>query len=328
MRIVRLLLNRLLQLAALALLISLATFLLSALIPGDFYSAQELDPSVRQQTLDRLRQQHGLDRSFLAQYGRWLQRSVRLDFGDSEFFRRPVRSIMLDALAKTLWLGIPALLAGLAGGILLGAFHARFRDRPPGMALDLLSTLALALPTLVLGLAALLLAASTQWFPLGGMNSPDLQAATFLGWLWDRLEHLLLPAACLTIPILAYVERIQCAATGELLEAPHVRAARARGLSRPRIFFDYLLRPSLNPVLAASGPLLGAVLSGSLVVEVIFAWPGLGQVTYDALFNRDQPLIAGCVVGSAFLLVAGNLAADLLMLILDPRTRGRAGEAA
>ena len=128
----------------------------------------------------------------------------------------------------------------------------------------------------------------------------------------------MLPVSCLTLPILAYVEKIQCAATQDCLDEPYLRAARARGLRRHRIFFQYLLRPSLNPVVSTSGPLLGSILSGSLVLEVIFDWPGLGQVTYNALFNRDTALVVGCVVGSTILLVAGNLAADLLLLVLDP----------
>jgi peptide/nickel transport system permease protein len=120
---------------------------------------------------------------------------------------------------------------------------------------------------------------------------------------------------------MAYVERIQYSATQNSAEQPYVRLARSRGLSEARIFFHYILRPGLNPVLSVSGPVLGGVLSGSLVLEVIFDWPGLGQITYDALFNRDIFLLAGCVMGSSILLIAGNLLADLALMTLDPRTR-------
>jgi peptide/nickel transport system permease protein len=317
--------KRVLQLAVLAWLVVSATFILSSLIPGDFFSEQELDPSVRRQTVDQLRQRYGLDQPLLVQYGRWLGRCARLDLGESLFYQRPVRGIVLDALAKTLWMGIPALLLGLIGGVLLGAAHALHRNSILGFALDLVSTLAFALPTLLLGLGALLIAASTHWFPLGSMNSSSLQDPRLLAWLADRIHHLVLPVACLTLPILAYVERIQCAATQDVLRAPFVRAARARGLGRRRTFFRYLLRPSLNPILSTSGPLFGSILSGSLVLEVIFAWPGLGQVTLNALFSRDLSLVLGCVVGSTVLLVAGNLAADILLLGLDPRTRVAGG---
>lgn len=327
MKILIAILKRVLQLAILSLLVTSATFLLSSLIPGDFFSAQELDPTIRRPTIDQKRRLLGLDQPLTVQYGRWLSRCARLDLGDSLFYQRPVRGVVFDALTKTLWMAIPALTLGILGGILLGAMHALNRNNSVGLALDLLSTVALALPTLVLGLGALLIAAFTHWFPLGGMSSTSLQDPRLLAWFADRIHHLALPVACLTLPILVYAERIQCAATQDLLNEPYVRAARARGLARPRIFLHYLLRPSLNPILSTSGPLLGSILSGSLVLEVMFAWPGLGQVTLNALFNRDLSLVAGCVVGSTVLLVAGNLAADILLLILDPRTRVAGGAA-
>ncbi len=272
-----------------------------------------------------MRERYGMDQPVLVQYGRWLDRVVHLDLGESRFYQQPVRDIVLDALLKTMWIGLPALLIGMLAGILIGTTHGLNRDAPFGLALDLLSSVALALPTLVLGLGALLLAASTHWFPLGSMNSAGLPDSSFSTWLADRIHHLVLPVSCLTVPILVYVERIQCAAAQDLVDDPYVRAAHARGLTESRIYFHYLLQPSLNPVLSTSGPLFASVLSGSLVLEVIFAWPGLGQVTLNALLNWDTALVIGCVVGSTILLVTGNLAADILLLLLDPRTRVQGG---
>ena len=140
-------------------------------------------------------------------------------------------------------------------------------------------------------------------------------------WTADRLYHLFLPVVCLTIPVLAYVERTQRAAVQGVDNQLYLRCARSRGLGDLRLFFHYTVRPGLNPVLSIAGPMLGGILSGSLVLEVIFAWPGLGQITYDALYNRDLYLLAGCVLGSSILLVLGNLLADLAILVLDPRTR-------
>jgi peptide/nickel transport system permease protein len=313
--------KRILQLAVLSLLVTSATFLLSSIFPGDFFSSQELDPTVSRQTIELMRQRYGLDQPLPVQYGRWLSRCIYLDFGDSHFYQQPVRGIVLGALAKTLWMSIPALAFGVLGGALLGAAHALNRNNSFGLALDLMATVALALPTLLLGLGALLIAAATNWFPLGGMSSLNLPDARFLTWLADRIHHMALPVVCLTLPILVYVERIQCSATQALLTEPFVRAAHARGLGRRHIFFHYLLRPSLNPILSTAGPLFASILSGSLVLEVIFAWPGLGQVTLNALLNWDTALVVGCVVGSTVLLVTGNMAADVLLLLLDPRIR-------
>lgn len=320
-RIFSALFKRTLQLALLSLLVASATFALASLIPGDFFSAQELDPNARRQTIDLERQRHGLDQPLLVQYGRWLTRCARLDFGESLFYASPVRDVVLDAGTRTLWIGVPALVLGILGGILIGVAHAMHREHTIGLAVDLISTIALALPSLVLGLAALLFAAATRWFPLGSVGSFDLQSVSFLPWILDRVHHLILPTACLTVPILVYVERIQCAATQDILGEPYVRAARARGLSRHRVFSHYLLRPALTPILSTLGPLLGSILSGSLVLEVIFGWPGLGQVTLNGLLRMDLPLVLGCVVGSTVLLVCGNLLADILLLAVDPRTR-------
>jgi peptide/nickel transport system permease protein len=312
-------LRRAAEFALLGLLLTAATFLLCAAIPGDFFSMHRLEPGVSADVVDRLRERHGLDLPVYQQYARWLRNLLHLDLGHSLFYQTEVSAVLAGALANTLWIGLPALIAGAIGGILLGTIHGA---RPPGAlrrALDLLFTSALSLPPILLGLTALLFAAHTQWFPLGGMTSlrPDATG----GPAWDRLHHLCLPVACLAIPILTWIERIQCASVRDSSNGPALRAARTRGLSPWRLFFHYRMRPALNPVLSTFGPLLGSALSGSLIVEMIFAWPGLGQITYEALFNRDPHLLVGCVLAGGALLMSGNLIADGLLAALDPRTR-------
>jgi len=314
-------LKRAAQLILLSLVVALITFWLSSIIPGDFFSTHLLDPSIQRDTVEQLRHEYHLDEPFYVQYGRWLERLLRLDLGHSMFYQRPVSSVVANALANTLWMGIPALILGFGAGIVIGAIHALLGHRLPGRVLDTLSTIAMSLPSLLLGLMALLFAAHTHWFPLGNMNSLANLDAGVWRWSADRLHHLSLPVLCLTLPVLAYVERIQRAATQGIDNELYLRCARARGLRKSRIFFHYIVRPGLNPVLSIAGPMLGGILSGSLVLEVIFAWPGLGQITYDALFNRDLFLLAGCVMGSSVLLVFGNLLADLALTTLDPRTR-------
>jgi peptide/nickel transport system permease protein len=284
-----------------------------------------VDPTISAETIQQMRHSYGLDLPVHQQYLRWLKNLARMDLGYSLFFRTSVRAVVLEALARTLWIGIPALILGIGAGILLGSLHALYGNRAAGQTLDFIFSVALSLPAIVLGLAALMLAAQTHWFPLGGMNSSSLQEPDFWRWLADRVHHLVLPVSCLVIPITATVERIQFAATRDSLQELFIRAARARGLGRSRIFVQYLLRPTLNPILSTSGPMIGGVLSGSLVLEIIFSWPGLGQITYDALFNRDLFLLVGCVVGSGFLLACGNLAADFMLFALDPRTRQAQG---
>jgi peptide/nickel transport system permease protein len=325
MRISVFLLKRAVQLILLALLVAFVTFSLSSIIPGDFFSTHILDSSIRMETVDQLRHKYGLDQPAYIQYCHWLKDLLRLDLGYSLFYQRPVLSVVVDALGKTLWMGIPALFLGFGMGIAFGTLHGIYAQRMPGRIMDFLSAIALSLPSLLLGLAALLFAAYTNWFPLGSMNSLLAPDAGFWASAVDRIHHLVLPVACLTIPILAYVERIQYSATLKSQDEAYVRFARSRGLSSARIFFQYVLRPGLNPVLSISGPMLGGILSGSLVLEVIFAWPGLGQITYDALFNSDLFLLAGCIIGSSLLLVVGNLLTDFALMALDPRTRSQSG---
>jgi peptide/nickel transport system permease protein len=320
-----LLFRRTLQLAAVAFLAVSVTFLLASLIPGDFFTLLEADPTINPDTIKNLRRQYGLGEPIHLQYFHWLQRSFQLDLGYSLFYGRPVAEVIGDALVRTLWLGTPALFFGLLAGILTGTLHALHRNRMLGYSLDVLSTSLLSLPSLVLGLLAILLASHTQWFPVGGASSADFQYLSITRQFLDRLHHLALPALCLALPIFAWVERIQYSSVRAFSDELYLRSAHSRGLSRSRIFFQYLVRPSLNPILSAVGPLFAGMLSISLVLEYIFLWPGLGRVTYDALINRDIFLLLGSVMCGSVLLVAANLAADLLLFALDPRTRESTG---
>jgi peptide/nickel transport system permease protein len=317
------LLSRVGQFALLLFLVTSASFFLSRFIPGDFFSRQLLDPAISQDTVQQLRHRYGLDQPIHIQYARWLVGALRLDLGYSLFYGRPVAPVIGDAIANTAWIGLPALILGGLGGILAGTWNGAFSHRWIGRMLDALSTLALSVPTLVLGLGALILAAHTNWFPLGSTTTAIPGVLPFWQFMADRLHHLVLPVICLAVPIFASVERIQSAAAKSCMEQVWVRSAIARGLGARTVFVRHLLRPSLTGVLSISGPLLGAVLSGSLVLEILFSWPGLGRVLYDAVFNNDLHLLVGSAAAGAVLIGGGNLAADLLLFALDPRTRGR-----
>lgn len=312
--------KRLLRLAGVSFLVASATFILASFIPGDYFASHSLDPTIQPEAIESMRRYYGLDQSLWVQYLRWLKNLSRLDLGYSLFYNLNVSAVVSGAMAHTFWIGAPALILGMLAGILLGTAHAVCSDGLPGRAIDIVVLLALSLPTLVLGLTGLLLAAFTGWFPLGGMSALTAQSGVS-GWLGDRAHHLLLPVFCLAVPVFAAVERVQYAAARQSINELYVRAARARGIGGWRLLTRYVIRPSLTPVLASSGPVFGGVLSGSLVLEQIFAWPGLGQVTFNALFSRDLLLLVGCVLGTSVLLICGNLIADLLLAWADPRAR-------
>ena len=169
----------------------------------------------------------------------------------------------------------------------------------------------------------MLIAARTGWFPVGGMSSVQAQA---LGW-WPRTIdlawHLVLPTAAIAIPLAATLQRLQFQSMTEALRLPHVRAAVARGVPWRRVVWGHALPVAIRPVVGVYGVIIGSVFSGSFIVEIVSAWPGLGQLTYEALVARDMNLVAGCAVAGSMFLALGNLAADAALFACDPRLRNQ-----
>ena len=294
----------------LVLLVSSAAFLLAKLAPGDHLDDFGMDPAVIAAERRRL----GLDRPAGEQYVVWLRRIVRLDFGESLRFQRPVSGLVRDASANTAVLGLSALFLATAAGIPLGIYTGSRGGVIPAFA-RAASVLFLSVPPLITSMAFLLIAARTGWFPLGGMG--PIGAADVS--LSVRLQYLTLPTLALALPIAASLERLQSQAIGEALAEPSVVAALGRGLSRRRVLWRHGLRLSLRPVLAIYGILIGSLLSGSFAVEILMAWPGLGQLLYSAFVARDTFLIAGCAVAASVFLAAGVLLSDIALAIVDPR---------
>jgi peptide/nickel transport system permease protein len=295
---------------ALVLAVSSAALVLAALGPPEteFLS----DPAAAAAERARL----GLDRPIPEQYAVWLGRAVRLDFGDSIRFRRPVSALIGERAGNTALLGVSALALATIIGIPLGVFTGSRRRGPLVAAARAVSALLLAVPPLVTSLVLLLVAVRAGW-PAGGL--PDTAGAGPLGALAITARALVLPALALALPMAAWLERLQSDAMREALAEPSVLAARARGIPAGRLLWTHAWRLSLKPVLAIYGILVGSVLSGSFVVEIVTAWPGLGSLTYEALRARDLYLVAGCAATGAALLAAGILASDLALAAVDPR---------
>ncbi len=305
----------------LLLLLSLLSFGLAELAPGDIISQLELDPSISSQTIDHLRDRYALDRSWLQRYGSWWRSLLAGDLGYSLAYHLPVRQLVLPRLWNTLVLTLSATLVAWGLALLLGGLAAWYR----GGWIDRLvltgNGVLLATPDLLLAILALWLAARSGWFPLADLASLD--AASWPLWqrLSDRLWHLILPACTLALGILptllAHVRR----ALVDASSAPFVEAARGHGVGEWRIFRRYVLRSAANPLVNLLGFSCATLMSGSLIVEWILGWPGLGPLLLDAVLARDTHLvIAGALLAACFL-VFGNLLADLLLWHLDPRLR-------
>lgn len=302
----------------LIMVVASAAMLLVHLAPGDALSEIGLDPVVANAERARL----GLDRPFVEQYGDWLGRVVTLDFGESVRFQRPVAELLADRAGNTLLLGAAALVLALGIGLPAGVITGRGHASPLASVLSGASVLLLSTPPLVTALLFLLLATSTGWFPTGGLDMPSGDGP--LAIVLAILRYVPLPALALALPIAASLERLQSQAISEALEQPCVAAARARGLSASRVTWVHAWRLSLKPILGILGIVVGSVLSGSFIVELVMSWPGLGSLMYEALIGHDVHLAAGCAAVGAALLAGGLLAADVALAALDPRTIGSA----
>jgi len=314
-------LSRLAWTLLLLLVVLTGTFALLESLPGDAAAAFE-DPRVPPAQQERLRSLYGLDRPPPERFVRFLAAAVRGEWGYSFAFHRPVARVLGDALPWTLALALAALAIEFALGIPLGLFAAR----RAGLAVDhalRATTLAIwSLPSFWLGLLLLLwLAFGWRALPPGGVATPGADSWPPLARGLDLLRHLALPALALGVPAAAATARFVRASLLEVAGEGFLLAARARGIAPWRVVWVHALRAAASPLLQLFGLSLAALLSGSLAVEVVFGWPGLGRVTYEALAARDQPvLLAGATLAAATVL-GGSLVAELAHFALDPRVR-------
>ncbi len=298
-----------------------AVFFLIHAAPGDPLD-RYLDPSLGATERAALRHGLGLDRPLGVQYLQWLGGALHGDLGRSLRQHRPVSEILGRAVPPTLLLAGTAYLLHLAAGILGGVLMARHRGRSLERAATVLGLVVYSLPSFWLGLMAILVfSRALGWLPSGGMLSPD---AEFLSWprrVLDLLRHLALPALLLGLGSAVTTARYLRGSVAEALDRDHVLAARARGLPERVILWRHALRNGLLPVITLAGLGLPFLLGGALVTEVVFAWPGMGRVTVEAIWARDYPVVMATTALAAVMVVAGNLLADLLYALADPRVR-------
>lgn len=303
--------------------IVLAVFLLMRIAPGDPASAagRIANRRVPRAAAVALRRLYGLDQPLPRQIGRWFARAARLDFGDSFQDHRPVMRRIAEAFPYTFFLNALALLLTVAIAVPLGVAQARRAGSPFDRALSRFFFLLYSTPSFWMAMLLLtLFAVNLEWLPLFGVAS-DLPAKTWAAALLDLLAHLALPLVCLTYGSLAFLTGLVRASVREQLAQEYVLAARARGASESQALWRHAFRNALLPLITLLGLLLPALLSGSVIVEQIFAWPGLGRLYFDAVLARDYPLILGLTFVTALATLAATLAADLLYAAADPRVR-------
>jgi peptide/nickel transport system permease protein len=313
--------KRLLHMIPLLLGVSLLTFLLMSLAPGDYFTTLSQNPQISPDTIARLKSQFHLDKPWYVQYCYWLKNLLHGDFGYSMAYKIPATSLIIGRLWNTFVLSFVALVIAWGIAIPLGIWAAVRKDSWVDRGCSLVAFVGLSVPDILLALLALWFAAATGWFPVGGAESPIHDLLTPMQQLGDFTHHLILPAIVLAASDLAGIMRQMRSNLLDTLRAEYVTAARARGLGEGWVIYKHALRNAINPLLTIFGYSLAALLSGAFIVENIMAWPGLGRLTMEAFFAKDSYLVVDCVVMATALLVIGNFIADLLLAWSDPRIR-------
>jgi peptide/nickel transport system permease protein len=313
--------KRLLHLIPVLLGVSLLTSLLLSLTPGDYFTQLSQNPQISPATLERLRAEEHLDRPWYVRYAYWLKGAVHGDFGYSVAYKVPASQLIFGRLWNTFLLSFAATVLSWGLAVPLGIWAAVKKDSWADRLCSLIAFVGLSVPDVLLALLALMFAAATNWFPVGGSQSSLYDLMSPGEQFVDRLKHLILPAIVLGASDLAGIMRQMRSNLLDTLRAEFLTAARAKGVSEGWVIYKHALRNAINPLLTIFGYSLAGLLSGAFIVENIMAWPGLGRLTMEALLAKDYYLVVDTVVMAAGLLVAGNFVADLLLAWSDPRIR-------
>jgi peptide/nickel transport system permease protein len=320
--IAKYLLRRVIAAVPVLLGVTILTFLVMHATAGSYVPGLDLNPSLKPADIARIRANLGLDRPLWLQYVTWLAGIVHGDLGRSLLDGSPVTSHILERLPNTLELNVTAILLGVLLSIPLGVTGALRRGGRVDNLFTVLSTAGFAIPQFWLGLILILLfsvqlhAWGLPWLPSGGAFS-----AFNGGDLLDRVEHLVLPATVLSFFYLSVWSRFVRSSMVEVLSLDYVRTARAKGMTERRVVYRHALRNAVVPLVTLVGLELPALVSGGLVVEVVFGWPGIGRLAFERATQLDYTTVMGITTFAALLVVFGNLVADVLYAWLDPRIR-------
>jgi peptide/nickel transport system permease protein len=307
--------RRVLALVPILLLMSIIVFALIRLVPGDpidvMYGSEGMDATRRAALSHEL----GLDEHIVVQYLRWLGRAVTGDLGRSYKAQMPVLELIGQRLPATLWLSAGALLFSLLLAIPLGVLAAVKRNSWLDFTAMGLAIFGISIPNFWAGIMlALVFAVYLRWLPSIGYVSPATD-------LRQSLEHLILPAITLGLSLAGTTSRLTRSSLLEELGKDYVRTARGKGIAERAVLLGHALRNALIPTVTMIGLQMGFLIGGAVVVETVFAWPGIGLLVVDSIFGRDYPVVQGIVLLIAVLVVVVNLAVDVIYTFLDPRIR-------
>ena len=292
------------------------------LAPGDVAdSISQSMGGADEEVLNEIRATYGLDRPFIVQLGSYIGKVMRFDLGYSFFYTQPVSQLIFQKLPATLLLVLTAQFVALIVGVFLGVYSAQ---RPNGLSSHFVSFFALfgySAPVFWSGLLLLIgFSLHIQWFPVAGMRDVTIEG-NFLEEAIDIIRHMVLPVITLASIFLALYSRLSRATMMEVLGSDYIRTAKSKGLTDREIIYKHALKNSLSPVITLAGLQFSAVVSGAILVESVFSWPGLGTLAFESIIARDTPTILGILFFSALVVIVGNLLTDLALRLVDPRVR-------
>ena len=322
--------------------VTVLSFALMLAAPGDPIDLITWTPNADPETAAAMRRQLGLDQPVPVQYLYWLigndwtlldydgdgvgdtpgkrRGLLRGDLGDSIKHKKPVMGMIAQRIPATLRLGVSALILGYLTGVILGVLAAIFHRSWLDQLIRIISVVGNAVPPFWLGLLLIILfGVQLKALPISGMENITRRSDDFD--LGEALRHMILPVSVLSLNTIAFISRFTRTQVLEVLQQDYIRTAHAKGLQTRLIWLRHALRNSLLPVATFLGPAIGTLLSGAVIIEQVFHWPGMGKLVYDAVFQRDYPLVMGSAVIASIMYIIGVLISDILYVILDPRIR-------
>jgi peptide/nickel transport system permease protein len=311
-------LKRILQAIPLLFIISVMSFVMLAFSPIDPLASLKANPSISQSTIDAEKRRLGLDKPPVVQYFYWVTSVMRGELGVSTT-GGSVTILLFQRAGNTALLGIFTLIFTWLIAIPAGIYAAINRNTWVDKTFGILTAIGMSMPTFLMALLMLMFALQTRCLPIGGITSPDFFSMGLLDQIKDVTLHLVIPTAVLTFVGLAAIQRQMRGNLLEVLREEYVRTARAKGLPEERVIYVHALRNAINPLITLLGFEFATLLSGAALTETVVAYPGLGRLTLEAVLTKDMNLVMASLMLGAVMLILGNLFADVLLKLVDPR---------
>ena len=320
MNLFKYILKRILQVIPLLILVSLISFFIIRLSPVDPLAELRLNPSISQETLNKEMKRLKLDKPIYIQYASWAKSFVQGDLGYTSAGEK-VSTKLKERIPNTLLLTSIVIFMTWIVGIPLGILAAIKKETAFDRILTVISSVGMAIPSFFFAILMLIFAVKTGWFPVGGLTSYDFNEMSFCGKIMDLSKHLVLPVIVLFTISLSGLQRQMRANMLEVLDSDYVKFARAKGLSENKVIFKHALRNAINPMITLLGFEFAGLLSGAALTEYVFQFPGLGRLILEAVMKSDINLVMASLMMGTIMLILGNLIADILLMIADPRIR-------